>query len=151
MAAWPPQTSRPVHKYAIPLTLAPKYQRSWSRALSPARLQPCHWTLAVWFIPSDGRIIPYLPDTAARWFLMSTAARTPKVAKLHSGLWRTNGAVGRGAGFPFSTSAALVCCLIGSTGPGQGLIDLSQTQFLQSLGLILLAQRPREMTDYYCS
>lgn len=55
------------------------------------------------------------------------------------------GAVGRGAGFPF-LYLWVTFCLLGPEAalPGQASLDLSQTQFLQSLGLILLAQRPRE-------
>ena len=66
---------------------------------------------AVWFIPSDGRIIPYLPDTAARCFLMSIAARTPQGSQV--AFWFMEDKWGLWAGeqdSPFSTSGSLFVC-----------------------------------------
>lgn len=72
-----------------------------------------------------------------------------KIAKLHSGLWRRNGGCGQGSRILLSPPLGLwvTFCLLGPEAalPGLGAsLDLSQTQFLQSLRLILLAQRPRE-------
>lgn len=72
-----------------------------------------------------------------------------KIAKLHSGLWRRNGGCGQGSRILLSPPLGLWVnfCLLGPEAalPGLGAsLNLSQTQFFQSLRLIFLAQRPRE-------
>ena len=128
------------------MTLVPKSQWSWSlpnqlQAFSHATGSP-----AVWFIPSDGRIIPYLPDTDASCFLMSAAARTPQGSQVEFWFIEDKWELWVGEqDSPFSTSGSLfVCWTQKQHYLARASLDLSHTQFLQSLGLILLAQRPRE-------